>query len=337
MKHRIRLTAAVLAASMLFVAASCSKDKTTTDNTTGITSASAPAGTSSEATSVPSGRLAELAAVDYNAYALSSSDDIKTMEQKIETKYGIDIVFGDAVRTEFGDESENLVTEKYTSEENIKKALISVDEVLKIYPKTFFYQLSPSPDKPVKIYLTGHIKSLTYPDAAINAFTTDSDKQGETYLVIDIAGQDGVFNVVDVMHETVHLTDFKLKQSGLLKETEWSSLNPESFSYRDKSGKDADERYNFSMAEFCPIKAGMKASDVYFVCPYSQANEFEDRATMMTNAMVFTLWNYEVEPNIYKCPHMQAKMEYYFGQIRKGFDTTYWDKTPWEESFSKLK
>ena len=91
------------------------------------------------------------------------------------------------------------------------------------------------------------------------------------------------------------------------------------------------------MAEFCPIKAGMKASDVYFVCPYSQANEFEDRATMMTNAMVFTLWNYEVEPNIYKCPHMQAKMEYYFGQIRKGFDTTYWDKTPWEESFSKLK
>ena len=117
----------------------------------------------------PSRGISNNAAVNYAEYELSEDDDLKVMENKIETKYGIDIVFGEEVRTEFSDESEQLIAEKYTDEAKIKKALIDVDGVLKVYPKTFFYQLRLTEDDPVKIYLTGAIKSLTYPDASITA------------------------------------------------------------------------------------------------------------------------------------------------------------------------
>ena len=285
----------------------------------------------------PSRGISNNAAVNYAEYELSEDDDLKVMENKIETKYGIDIVFGEEVRTEFSDESEQLIAEKYTDEAKIKKALIDVDGVLKVYPKTFFYQLRLSEDSPVKIYLTGAIKSLTYPDASITAFTSDNDSKGEFFLTVDIAGQDGVFNPIDVMHEIVHLTDFKLKKMGLLKEEDWAALNPEGFTYTIKSGKGSEEKYNFAQSEYCPLKENTSPADVYFVCPYSQSNEYDDRATLLTNALVFALYGYEVEPEVYKCQHLQAKMEYWFGQVRKGFDTSYWDKTPWEDSYSKLK
>ena len=66
----------------------------------------------------PSSGVTKIATVNYADYELSESDDLKTMEQKIETKYGLDIVFGEDIRTEFSDESEKLVVDKYTNEEN---------------------------------------------------------------------------------------------------------------------------------------------------------------------------------------------------------------------------
>lgn len=284
-----------------------------------------------------SSALAGLASIKYSDYALTDSDDIKTLENKIETKYGVDIVFGNDIRTEFGGVDEDLVVEKYTDEANIKKALITIDDILKIYPKTFFYQLRLSEDNPLKIYMTGHIKSLTYPDAGINAFTTDTDSKGEFYLVIDIAGQDGIFNPPDIIHEIVHLTDFKLRSKGLLKSEDWAKLNPEGFSYLGLTNKNSVEKYNFAQAEFCPRTSEDDFSGVYFVCPYSQANEFEDRATLLTNAQIFALYGYEVEPDVYKCPHLKEKMEYWMSQVRKGFDTSYWDTVFWEEAYAKLK
>ena len=309
------------------------------DSETSETSDPEPSETSSENTKsseTSESRLAEIAAVNHDDYQLSESDDLKEMEKKIEAKYGLDVVFGEDVRTEFGDESEQLEAEKYTDEVNIRKALITLDDILKLYPKTFFYQLRLSEDSPVKIYMTGPINSLTYPDAAINAFTSDNDSKGEFYLTIDIAGQDGVFNPVDIMHELVHMTDFKLEKKGILKKEDWAALNPGDFSYRDKSGKESVDKYNFAQSEYCPLKKGTSPSDVYFVCPYSQANAYEDRATLLTNALVYSLYGYEVEPEVYKCPNLQKKMEYWFGLVRKGFDTSYWDTVLWEDSYSKL-
>ena len=329
------ITAAVLSGTLVLSLASCSMI-TEPDITNKVVNPSVSVGLY-EKKKKKTGRIIENASVNYDDYKLSESDDLKTMEKKIETKYGIDLVFGDDVRTEFGDETEKLVTEKYTDEANIKTALITFDDILKIYPKTFFYQLRLTEDNPLKIYMTGHIKSLTYPDASINAFTSDTDSKGEFYLVIDIAGQDGIFNPVDVMHEIVHLTDFKLKSKGLLKSEEWAKLNPEGFTYTERSDKKAEDKYNFGQAEYCPLKEGTQPSDVYFIAPYSQANEYEDRATLLTNAMVFALYGYEVEPEVYKCPHLQEKMEFWFGQVKKGFDTSYWEKSPWEDSFNKLK
>ena len=302
MRKLINTAVAVLTGALVLSLASCSINSDSAASTNKTVNPSVSVGLSSEAKK-PSDGLSQIAAVNYADHELSEADDLKTLEQKIETKYGVDIVYGGDIRTEFGDESEQLVVEKYTDEANIKKALISVDSVLKIYPKTFLYQLRLSEDNPVKIYLTGHIKSLTYPDASINAFTSDTDSKGEFYLVIDIAGQNGIFNPPDVMHEIVHLV----------------------------------EKYNFAQAEYCPRTSEDDVSEVYFVCPYSQANEFEDRATLLTNAMIHSIYNYEVEPGVYKCPHLQAKMEFWFSEIRKGFDTTYWENIPWEDSYSKLK
>lgn len=332
----INITAAILSGALVFSLASCGINNDPTTTTNKIVNPSVSMGLYTEEKKQSSG-LAQIAAVNYADHEVSESDDLKTIEQKVETKYGLDIVFGEDIRTEFSDESEKLVVEKYTNEENIKKALITFDGIFKLYPKTFFYQLRRSEDSPVKIYLTGAIKSLDYPDASINAFTSDSDSKGESYLVVDIAGQNGIFNPVDIMHEIVHLTDFKLKTLGLLKTEEWSALNPEGFSYRDKLENKSLDKYNFAQAEYCPQKEGTSPSDVYFICPYSQLNEYEDRSTLLTNAQVFALYGYEVEPEVYKCQHLQAKMEYWIEQVKKGFDTSYWDKTLWEDAYSKLK
>ena len=330
-----KTTAAILSGALALSLASCSNNQDKSDTSKKETYPSV-------SVEVPPPKdssfgLAGLAAVKYSDYALSGDDDIKTLENKIETKYGVDIIYGDDVRTEFSDESEKLTVEKHTDEENIKKALTTLDGILKLYPKTFFYQLRFSEDSPVKIYLTGGIESLTYPEASINAFTSDTDSKGEVYLVVDIAGQDGIFNPPDIMHEIVHLTDFKLKRKGLLKAEEWAMLNPEGFSYRDKTKAEAVEKYDFAQAEYCPRTDESDISGVYFVCPYSQANELEDRATLMTNALVFSLYGYEVEPGVYKCPQLQKKMEYWMDQVRKGFDTSYWDNVFWEDAYSKLK
>lgn len=336
MRKFLNAVAAVLTGALVLSIASCGINSDPAASTNKTVNPSVSVGLSSEAKK-PSDGLSQIAAVNYADHELSESDDLKTLEKKIETKYGVDIVYGEDIRTEFGDESEQLVVEKYTDEANMKKALFSVDSVLKIYPKTFLYQLRLSEDNPVKIYLTGHIKSLTYPDASINAFTSDTDSKGEFYLVIDIAGQNGIFNPPDVMHEIVHLTDFKLRSKGLMKSEDWAKLNPEGFSYLGLTNKNAVEKYNFAQAEYCPRTSEDDVSEVYFVCPYSQANEFEDRSTLLTNAMIHSIYNYEVEPGVYKCPHLQAKMEFWFSEIRKGFDTTYWENIPWEDSYSKLK
>ena len=326
----------ILAGALVFSFASCSINNDPAATTNKIVNPSVSIGLYSEAKKQTKD-LAQIAAVNYADYELSDADDLKAMEQKIEAKYGVDIVYGDDIRTEYGDETEQLVTEKHTDEARIKEALKSVDGILKVYPKTFFYQLRFAEDNPIKIYLTGHIKSLTYPDASITAFTTDTDSKGEFYLAIDIAGQDDICNPVDIMHEFVHLTDFKLRTLGLLKSEDWAKLNPEGFSYRERTEKESVDKYNYAQAEYCPMKEGTSPSDVYFVCPYSQVNEFEDRATLLTNALVHSLYKYEVEPGIYKCPHLQEKMEYWFSQVRKGFDTTYWDNIPWEDSYKQLK
>ena len=244
------ITAMLLSGVLVLSLASCSIGEP--DVTNKVVNPSVSVGLSEEARK-PTSRLIENAVVNYDDYKLSESDDLKTMEKKIETKYGVDIVFGDEVRTEFGDESEQIVAEKYTNEANIKTALMTLDNILNVYPKTFFYQLRLTEDSPVKIYMTGHIKSLTYPDANINACTSDTDSKGEFYLLIDIAGIDGTFNPIDIMHEIVHLTDFKLKSKGFLKSEEWAKLNPEGFTYTERSDRKSEDKYNF----------GTKSSPMY--------------------------------------------------------------------------
>ena len=138
------ITSAALSGALVLSLASCSMI-TEPDITNKVVNPSVSVGLYEESKK-KTGRIIENASVNYDDYVLSESDDLKTMEKKIETKYGIDIVFGDDVRTEFGDESEKLVTEKYTDEANIKTTLITFDDILKIYPKTFFYRGQPAQD-----------------------------------------------------------------------------------------------------------------------------------------------------------------------------------------------
>ena len=134
-----KTTAAIITGALALSLASCSNKPDTPNNRNRETNPSV-------SVEVPPPKdtsfgLAGLAAVKYSDYAPSDTDDAKTLESKIETKYGVDIVYGDDIRTEFGSESEQLKVEKYTDEENIKKALTTIDGILKVYPKTFFYQL----------------------------------------------------------------------------------------------------------------------------------------------------------------------------------------------------
>ena len=105
MRIFLNAAAALLTGALVLSIASCGINSDPAASTNKTVNPSVSVGLSSEAKK-PSDGLSQIAAVNYADHELSEADDLKTLEQKIETKYGVDIVYGGDVRTEFGDESE---------------------------------------------------------------------------------------------------------------------------------------------------------------------------------------------------------------------------------------
>ena len=274
---------------------------------------------------------------DLSKYDLRDDDSLEQIVSKMEAKYGVDIVYGNDIRTEFKDENETIKVVPFTNEKDIATALRSINEGLNCLPKGFLKQLPYGKHKTLKLYLTGTITVVGVKGGTIPAFTSDRDD--ELYLTVEILEQ-GIVNVPDVLHELTHIVDFKLAYDGLLKEEDWGKLNPAGFVYDNNyvdnmaGKKNSDNCY--STERYVPHNTGCSNDDIWFYYSYSKVNSYEDRATTLEDLIIYKLWNYEVAPDLYKCPHIKAKAEYLLKLIEKDFKMTDADKEAWKKTFGAI-
>lgn len=329
-KFKRRIAAAALTSCILLAA--CGNQVQQTNQSQDQTQQTA-AGTTVEPTTAQPLNPGE----DLSKYDLKDDDNLETIVSKMEQKYGIDIVYGNDIRTEFKDENETLRAKPNTNNKDIEAALRSINEGLNALPQGFIKQLPYGERGILKIYLTGEITIDGTPGSSIPAFASDSDP--ELYLTIEVLDQ-GVINVPTVMHELTHIIDFKLKHDGVIKEDEWSKLNPEGFtydnSYADSLAGKKDPKYCYTMEHYVPKSTDNSDDDIWFYYSYSKVNAYEDRATMLENLVIYKMWNYEVAPGLYKCPHMKAKVEYYLKLIEKSFAMSQADKDAWANAYKAI-
>ena len=334
MQNKFKTKAAAAAVLVSILLTSCSNQVQQTDKT----------GTSGQTLQTSAGATVEPTTAkpldpgeDLSKYDLKDGDSLEEIVSKMENKYGIDIVYGNDIRTEFKDENETLRAKPFTNEKDTAAALKAIDEGLNALPKGFIKQLPYGKHKILKMYLTGTITIDGTGGSGVPAFTSDSDD--ELYLTVEVLEQ-GVINVPTILHELTHIIDFKLHHDGLINEDEWSKLNPEGFaydnSYADSMAGKKDPKYCYTTDHYVVHNTDNSNDDIWFYYCYSKVNAYEDRATMLENLVVYRMWNYEVAEGLYKCPHMKAKMEYYLKLIEKDFAMSQSDRDAWVNAFRAI-
>ena len=344
MNKKIMTAVTALGLMTAMTACSTAAETTTTTTTTGeskITAAESSETTTTEESKETSASEADPVDVnrDLTAYILSDSDSASQMAEKIEKKYGVDIVYGDEIRTVFDDAGDDIHAEKYTKEDGIKVALKSVDEALAVFPQGLIEQLSYGGKGILKIYLTGAIAKGSEKPApgAYPAFTTDDDE--ELYLTIDIS-MDGIINVPTVSHELTHVIDFKLHDLGLIDEDEWNKLNPEGFKYVEDYSKfkqsEFIDKYSYCSEHYIPRLLTQPDDQVYFYYNYSIVNAYEDRATLMEDLITYKMWGNEIAPGLYKFEHVKAKAEYLLDKVKQAFTLNESDLASWKKAWNEI-
>ena len=340
-----RYKAAIAALCLCIAMAGCgTSDKTSNSDTTSGSSQTSVSGDSQTSSSGKETDTSESvpndnADGDITEYTLSENDTAEQIADKLEKKYGIDIVYGEDIRTRFDEHGEDLRAEKYTDESGIKTAMMSVDEALGIFPHGLTKQLTSEDKSPLRIYLTGAVSQgdNAAESGGFPAFTDNEDK--ERYLTIDIS-LNGEINVPTVCLELTHIIDFTLHDMGAFDDSKWDSLNPEGFSYTEdyenyRSSKFADE-YSYTSEHYAARTQSQSADDVYFYYNYSLVNAYEDRATLMEDLIVYQMWDYEIAPDIYSCPHIYDKAKYFLDCIKSAFELGDDDAKKWEDTLDKL-
>ena len=344
--NKFKTMAVAAAALMSVLLTSCSNhvQQTEKSRTAGEISQTSAETTAEPTTQTSSGSSAEPTTAkpldlveDLSKYDLKDGDSLEQIVSKMENKYGIDIVYGNDIRTEFKDENETLRAKPNTNDNEIAAALKDIDEGLNALPKGFIKQLPYGKHKILKMYLTGPITIDGVDRGGVPAFTSDSDE--ELYLTIEVLEQ-GVVNVPTVLHELTHIIDFKLHYDGIINEDDWSKLNPEGFAYDNSYGDSLagkkDPKYCYTTDHYVGHNTDNSNDDIWFYYCYSKVNAYEDRATMLENLVVYRIWNYEIAEGLYKCPHMKAKMEYYLKLIEKDFAMNGSDRDSWADAFRKI-
>ncbi len=265
---------------------------------------------------------------------------VEELARQVEEKYGIDIVYGEDVRRNFGNEEEDLRATAFTSAEGIKTAIRSVDEAFSAFPKGLTSQLADEKRGTLKVYLLGAVgQGDNAPESgAYPAFTDNEDP--ELFLAIDIS-PDGFINVPTVSHEFTHVIDFRMHEMGKFDDEGWNKLNPEGFSYVENyetyaTGEFAN-KYSYTEYHYTPRKLTQPPEDVYFVYNYGTVSALEDRATLLEPLIIYRMWGHDtIAPGMYEFPHIQAKTEYFLKAIEAAFDLAPEDVEIWKNAYEKL-
>lgn len=267
-------------------------------------------------------------------YEISVSDygDLSKWARQIGDRYGVEILFGENVPTEFG----GYYLYPASNEDYLWEALVMLDEVLGTYPKGFFDAGEDGYVRQTVFYLTGGMSAS--PDALFtpSAVGLAMESDGLSAIALDVESYP--LDAGTVYHEITHIIDNRLTYLGVLDEEVWSSLNPEDadyfYCYVDEYGRSYEEFADFSYTTYSDAYYNGDYESVYFYDDYAKTFPTEDRARLME----YLLGYYDYVDPGYRGSHVQKKLAYYFQCIREGFDTTGWpERTIWEQRLYELQ
>ena len=259
------------------------------------------------------------------AYAAPEDTDYGQLSreaQELGDRYGVRIVLGDNIPSEFNDYTAEPVTEPSI----IKGSLSVLGNVLSLYPEGFFTDLKGKYYRDVVLYLTGPLAPLNAETNISNASAFATESNGLMQVAFDLYDD---LDPSTVIHELTHAADYRFLGEGLLDEDAWNAMNPEGFSYYFSYIDGSGESYETSGSTRYTAVSGCSAQDVYFIDPYSKTYPMEDRALLMENLLAGSSpYSY-----CFSGEHVQEKLSWYFRFLRDTLDSGTWPaSTAWENA-----
>ncbi|WP_024856913.1 dockerin type I repeat-containing protein [Ruminococcus albus] len=260
-------------------------------------------------------------------------DELKEQRKtadRLEDEYGITILIGNEVLN-----VQNYGYSWSSTEENmdphypeiLDSTLYELEQWLKVYPEGFFEKFKTE-DNP-EGYRLLLIDDFNENDGLVNQVAGRTFRASDDY--IDIAVSQYCGNLDGVMdHETWHAVEDLVGLEDPFDEDEWEKLNPEGFEYFTGDYFAGDMPWDEEFEQYLTHWASRNHNyeNGYFVRDYSVINPHEDRATIME--FVYPSFTksgvYDMEEELPKYAHINAKLEYMAEWIRPYFGYVYWEE-----------
>ncbi|SFD04849.1 dockerin type I repeat-containing protein [Ruminococcus albus] len=260
-------------------------------------------------------------------------DELKEQRKtadRLEDEYGITILIGNEVLNvlNYGyswSSTEENMDPDYP--ETLDSTLYELEEWLKVYPEGFFEKFKTE-DNP-EGYRLLLIDDFNENDGLVNQVAGLTFRASDDY--IDIAVSQYCGNLDGVMdHETWHAVEDLVGLEDPFDEDEWEKLNPEGFEYFTGDYFAGDMPWDEEFEQYLTHWASRNHNyeNGYFVREYSVTNQYEDRATIMEFVYPSStkLGVYDMEEELPKYAHLNAKLEYMAEWIRPYFGYVYWEE-----------
>ena len=260
----------------------------------------------------------------YSAPETADYGSLTEKAERLENRYGIRILIGDNIPAEFADYTAQTCTDSAF----IDGSLSVLENVLSLYPDTYFTQLKGGYYRDIAFYLTGALYPLDASSSISNAGAFATESNGTMQLAFDLNDD---LSPDTVIHELTHAADYRFAGEGLLNEDEWNSMNPNGFSYYYSYINEKGESYETAGSPDNTAVSGCPADEVWFIDPYSKTYPMEDRARLMETL----LSGRTPYSGCFRGQHVQEKLSWYFRFLRETLDDGSWpSRTSWEEALS---
>ena len=245
--------------------------------------------------------------------------------RELEDKYGVRILIGSDIPTEFQD----YEAEPFEETGAISGSLSVLENVFSLYPDTYFSDLKGGYYRNIVFYLTGPLRPFNADSSISNASAFATESCGTLQLAFDLYDD---LSPGTVIHELTHAADYRFLGEGLLDEDAWNALNPEGFSYYMSYIDESGESYETAGSAEHTAMSDAPADDVWFIDPYSKTYPMEDRARLMENLLMGkTPYAY-----CYEGIHVQEKLSFYFRFLRDTLGSDSWPlRTSWEKALEE--
>ena len=261
---------------------------------------------------------------EYSAPETADYGSLTEKAAELENRYGVRILIGTNIPAEFSD----YTAQPCTDAAAIDGSLSVLENVLSLYPVTYFTQLKGRYYRNIVFYLTGALHPLDVTSNISNAGAFATESNGTMQIAFDLYDD---LSPDTVVHELTHAADYRFAGEGLLNENEWDSMNPEGFSYYYSYINENGKSYETAGSPENTAVSGCPSDDVFFVDPYSKTYPMEDRARLMETL----LSGRSPYSGCFSGRHIQEKLSWYFRFLRETLDDGSWPaQTAWEEALT---